>query len=424
MIQNQLLNYVLDTKDSSIITENGLDVSFFCDYTNEYNYIKNHLNQYGKVPDKATFLGEFSDFDVLQVDEPPAYLVSEIYKDKNKRQMASTFNKVRELICEDKIEEALHVYTTNVDKAVSNVGLSCVDILKDTSRYEDYVERCNDFQKFYVKTGFKELDEVIGGWDRHEELATIVARPNVGKSYILFKSALAAAEQGLNVGLYSGEMSSRKVGYRIDTLYSHISNTCISKGNSSVQNTYKDLLDNKLKNIKGSIKVLTPQHIGGLAGVTTLRAFIEKYSLDILFIDQHSLLEDDRKAKNPVEKAANISKDLKQLQVLKQIPIIAVSQQNRTSTEDGIGTEHIAQSDRISQDSTVIIALEKEDKTLTINLVKSRDSENGKKLKYLVDFDKGTFHYIPESADGEDTEETEELRRIYEEDNESEDNPF
>ena len=31
------------------------------------------------------------------------------------------------------------------------------------------------------------------------------------------------------------------------------------------------------------------------------------------------LLDDDRKAKNPVERAANISKDLKNLQVLKKI---------------------------------------------------------------------------------------------------------
>ena len=33
----------------------------------------------------------------------------------------------------------------------------------------------------------------------------------------------------------------------------------------------------------------------------------------MLCIDQHSLLEDDRNARNPVEKASNISKDLKNL---------------------------------------------------------------------------------------------------------------
>ena len=57
--------------------------------------------------------------------------------------------------------------------------------------------------------------------------------------------------------------------------------------------------------------------IGELATVSQLRAFIEKENLDILFVDQHSLLEDERHGKTPVEKAANISKSLKALQVLK-----------------------------------------------------------------------------------------------------------
>lgn len=118
-------------------------------------------------------------------------------------------------------------------------------------------------------------------------------------------------------------------------------------------------------------------------------------------ISIHSL-RDDRKAKNPVERASNISKDLKNLQVLKRIPIISVSQQNRASTDTGVGTEHVAQSDRIAQDSTIILFFErhKDDKSLLdVELVKSRDSVNDKKLTYRVDFNKGEFIYIPGTND-------------------------
>ena len=79
----------------------------------------------------------------------------------------------------------------------------------------------------------------------------------------------------------------------------------------------KKFIDELPTKYKGSIKVLTPNMIDGPAGVNSLRTFIEKEKLDILFVDQHSLLEDDRKARNPIEKAANISKDLKNLQVEK-----------------------------------------------------------------------------------------------------------
>ena len=399
MIQLQMINYILDTKNSSVIFDNNLDDKFFSDYKEEYNYIKSHLDTYGQVPDKETFLAKFKDFDLIKVNEPPKFLVDELYKDYNQRFLAKNFNEIRELLLAGKTDEAMKFYINSSNSAVKANHIECVDILRDTSRYNDYIERGNDFNKYYVKTGFHELDNFIGGWDRQEELATIVARSNVGKSWVLLKCALAAVEQGLKVGLYSGEMSERKVGYRLDTLISHISNSGIIKGYRDYQNVYKEYIDSLPNKYSGSLKVLTPTMIDGPAGVTALRAFIEREELDILFIDQHSLLDDDRKARNPVEKASNISKDLKNLQVLKQIPIISVSQQNRSSTDNGTGLEHIAQADRMGQDSTIVIFLENKEDEFVMTLVKSRDSANGKKLKYHINFDKGIFEYIPEEKD-------------------------
>ena len=419
MIQEQVLNYILNTKDSSLIILNRLDDSFFPNYKNEWNYIVNHFNTYGVIPDKESFLNTFPDFDLINVSEPLQYLVDELYKEHQSNQLATTFNKVRKMLLDNKIEDAVDLYKKAYEDLAVGVPLTSVDILKDTSRYDAYIERLTSFDKYYVRTGLPELDSIIGGWDREEELATIVARTNVGKSWLLLKFAVAAAEQGLNVGVYSGEMSERKVGYRIDTLIQHISNGALIHGSSNIQNDYKTYIENLPTRFKGSIKVLTPNMINGPAGVTTLRAFIEKDNLDILFIDQHSLLEDDRKAKNPIERASNISKDLKNLQVLKRIPIISVSQQNRSSTENGVGSEHIAQSDRIAQDSTIILFFEKhkdDNSLLDIDLVKSRDSVNGKKLTYKVDFNKGEFIYMS-SGD-------EKLQTRYEDDDSEDDSVF
>lgn len=419
MIQLQFLNKLLDSKDASFIITNNITEEFFSDYEQEFKFIKEHLNIYNNIPDKATFLSKFPDFDIIQVDESYNYLLDALYEDRNKRKLALIFNQIRKLLNEGKTEEALNLYSTSTEVAIKAKHIDCVDIVRDISRYEDYVERCSDFNKYYIKTGFNELDKLIGGWERQEELATIAARPGVGKSWVLLKCAVAALEQGLNVGIYSGEMSERKVGYRFDTLVSHISNYSISKGIVDIQNEYKLFIDSLKDKYKGCLKVLTPAMINGVAGVTSLRAFIEKENLDILFVDQHSLLEDDRKARDPVTKAANISRDLKNLQVLKKIPIIAVSQQNREKTENGATTANIAQSDRISQDSTILIFLEQKDSILTLNLVKSRDSETGKMLKYAIDLNKGIFEYIPSDKDNVSTQE--DINALYEE---YEDNPF
>lgn len=398
MIQNQVLNSILANRDSLFIVGNNLTEEFFSDYKKEFNYIKNHIDVYGNTPDLETFLTKFPDFDVFDVKESSVYLLDALYDERNKRFLADAFNKIKDLLNEGKVDDAMTYYASTSSLAVEAKHLESFDYTQDTKeRYETYINKCDNFEKFYIKTGFKELDDIIGGWDRREELATIAARSGQSKTWVLLKMAIAALEQGLRVGLYSGEMSETKVSYRLDTIISHISNYGLMKGDRQFQNQYKLYLDSLNTRYSGCLKILTPPMIAGPAGVTALRAFIEKENLDILFIDQHSLLEDDRKAKNPVEKAANISKDLKNLQVMKKIPIIAVSQQNRSSTENGVGTEHIAQSDRIAQDSTIILFFEKQENILTMHLVKSRDSENGKDLKYSIDLNRGTWTYIPDT---------------------------
>ena len=510
MIQEQVLNKILQDRDSSIITLNNLTTDYFSDYPDEYSFIYNHIQKYSVVPDMATFLNVFPDFSVINVQEPTSYLLEELMHDKNKRFLAANYSKVRQLIMDDKVDDALAILKEASEQSSQLVSLNAVNLIDDTSRYLTYEDKLKNKDKYFIKTGFKELDNILGGWDVNEDLVTIVARNGLGKclekgtkvlmadgsakkvedvvvgdkiqsksgvnnvlalhngisdgytikiddtdetftvsenhiltlidvnkqvlldltiedilnfnfedikkinnlylpipkafsnkkyeneitidnieyyyvrfhiesiklnieyygfmcdgdhryiiydnrilthnTWVLLKCAAAAAKQGKKVGIYSGEMSEDTVGYRIDTLIGHISNGALVHGGGSVESQYKNFLEGLRDNIKGDLYVLTPKMINGPAGVSALRAFIERYNLDILFIDQHSLLEDDRKAKNPVEKASNISKDLKLLQTIKRIPIIAVSQQNRTKLDDGktFDTTQLAQSDRIA----------------------------------------------------------------------------
>jgi replicative DNA helicase len=405
MIQLQVLNYILETKDSSLILMNNLTDDFFSDYRKEFKFIKTHLELYNNICDKATFLSSFPTFEIINVSESPNYLIKGLYDDFNTRKLAETFNKVRTYLMNNDVDAAMQLYQRTQEQLSTGVSLRSVDIIQDTTRFNEYVERCRDFNKYYISTGFKELDKVVGGFDREEELATIVARTNYGKSWILLKCAVAAAQQGLRVGIYSGEMSERKVGYRVDTLLGHMNNGGMTHGNIAIQNEYKKYID-ELPNMNlGPMKVLTPKMIDGPADVNALRMFIEKEQLDILFVDQLSLLEDQRRGKTAVDKMSNISKDLKNLQVMKRIPIISVCQQNRTSTESGgVDTTQIAQSDRIGQDSTMIIFLEKKDEVMKLTLVKSRDSENGKVLTYVTDLNKGNFTYVPDENDANNGE--------------------
>ena len=400
MIQCQMLNKIIQDRDASIITLNNLTADYFSDYKQEFWFIKEHLDEYGNIPDSTTFLNKFPNFEYFEVHESLNYLLTELFNDKNKRFLAEKFNKIRNYIASNDIDSAMQLLREASEQSTSSISLQCVDLIHDTSRYERYLDRIDNKDKYFIKTGFKELDDVICGWDCNEDLVTIVARNGLGKSWILFRCAAAAAKQGKRVGIYSGEMSEDSVGYRIDTLVGNINNGALMHGGSSVKNEYKRFLDTLSEKIQGELFVLTPKMINGPATVSALRAFVEKYNLDVLFVDQHSLLEDDRKAKDKTEKASNISKDLKLLQSVKRIAVVCVSQQNREKLEEGtFDTTQIAMSDRIGQDSSVVIFIERKDDLLKLHIQKSRNSGSGQILTYRVDLNKGIFQFVPSEKD-------------------------
>ena len=405
--QLQVLNWILTTRDSTLITTKGLTKDYFPQYSAEFAFINNHFLQYNQIPDYPTFLKVFPNFEVLEVNESIEYLINELTREKTEVYVAGVFNKVRDLITSGKTDEAVKVIFDATNNLSNNSHLDAVDILEDTSRYDDYLEKCNDFSKYYLTTGLKELDDIIGGFDRQEDYVTVSARSGVGKSWILLKFITAAVNKGYNVGVFNGEMTVNKVGYRFDTLNSSLSNWKLVHGNIDIAAKYKDYLEDLKTNHKGHLYVLTRDRINGPADVNALRGFIDKYNLDVLFVDQHSLLDDMRRGRTEFERAANISKDIKLLQVTKHIPIITVSQQNRSKVDEekGAGTENISNSDRIAQDSTIIIFLSQDQDIMTLNIAKSRDGGTGKKLKYMIDLDHGKFTYIPTEEDSNHTEE-------------------
>ena len=132
-------------------------------------------------------------------------------------------------------------------------------------------------------------------------------------------------------------------------------------------------------------------------------------------MDQHSLLDDIRGGRSGTERATNISIDLKKLQVACDIPIITAVQQNREEKDASTGaasTANIAQSDRIGQDATTVIAVDRKDDIMLLHVTKSRNSVSGKTFRYAVDLNRGMFEYIPE-GDGESGDSGETLKQEF-----------
>ncbi|MCF0114890.1 MAG: hypothetical protein HUJ56_06010, partial [Erysipelotrichaceae bacterium] len=180
MIQLQLISKILETKDYSIITENMLDESYFLGYEEEFKYIKDHYTNYGNIPDKATFLDKFKDIELVDVTESDRYLVDKAREEQLFNKSANVVKRLRDLLVDD-ANVAVEYLLSQIPNLQPNYSINGVDIIKEANiRYEHYTEGKDFGDEWFFTTGFKELDDIIHGVQRQEELFVIFARTNQG----------------------------------------------------------------------------------------------------------------------------------------------------------------------------------------------------------------------------------------------------
>lgn len=399
LISSQVINKILQTKDYSIIKQNGLDKSYFKGYEDEFEFIDNHFKQFGNVPDEQTFLSKFSTFELYQVAETDKYLLDKLYEEKGYNKFAPIIPKLVEILKQDS-RDAYDFLLDNLANIKPEGNVTGHNIIADAEeRYIKYLDKLQAPNEVVISTGFPELDDIFHGWEFEEELVTIMARINVGKSWLLMKFLTEAWKQGYTVGLYSGEMNHIKLGYRFDALFEHLSNRALTWG-STVDN-YKQFID-RLKILPTPFIITTQPELGGKATVPKLRRFVESNNIQILGIDQFSLMEDVRSSTREQNriKMARISEDLYLMSSELKIPILALAQANRAAvdkSEDvGLGMENVKESDDIAANSSKVMGLRQTGSgVLVMDIIKNRFGKVGTKLMYNWDIDKGVFQFIP-----------------------------
>ena len=268
-------------------------------------------------------------------------------------------------------------------------------------------------EKFQIATGFDHLDKIIGGWRRGEELVVMFARTGQGKSWILIKSLAHAWRLGYRVGLIEPEMSDIKTGYRFDTLYGHLSNRSMVRGEELPE--YAKYIED-LEKRENPFFVASPKEFNRRITVSKLRSFIETNNIDILGIDGISYLTDERmkRGDNRTSQLTNISEDLMDLSIELKVPIIVIAQSNREGAkdDDAPGLENIRDSDGIAYNCSVAISARQKDSKMELNVRKNRNGVTGNKLSYLWDIDTGKFTYV-ESDENDDEPRTQHNEESY-----------
>lgn len=419
MVALQIISKILATHDDSILENNLLTVDYFKGYEDAYNYIQEHKKQYGNIPDTATFLAhdDFADrYELVDVTESDRYLVDTIREEYLYYKSVPVVQKIAELLKTDSNAAAEYMLQA-VKELQPTYRLGGTDIISQAEeRYKQFVDRKTNQDEWFFTTGFEELDDLIHGIQREEELFVIFARTNQGKSWILEKICTHVWELGFNIGYISPEMGPKSVGYRFDTLYQNFSNKGLMWGRDTIDEAkYREYIENLKQNNENRFITATPVDFDRKITVTKLRNWVKEYEVDILAIDGIKYLSDERykRGDNLTTSLTNISEDLMALSIELHIPVLVVVQSNRSgvvddSADDTPDLESIRDSDGIAHNASKVLSLRQtKDGILKMGIKKSRFGSVGGKLNYQWDIDTGEFEFIPAEDDAEPSEKTE-----------------
>jgi len=226
-------------------------------------------------------------------------------------------------------------------------------VAKDTLTeiYQD-VEKNRNGHSPGISTGFKELNEALGGW-RPTNLIILAARPGIGKTSLALHFAVVAAKAGYFVNFFSLEMTGKQLFKILLAGASQVSRTQIRDG----------ILNNaelkQIDRVTGQLEDLPIVWNDKPINISNLKSKVKRNHkaghCGLVIIDYLQLIEPtDRKAIRE-QQISEISRTLKGMALELQIPVICLSQLNRMAENDIPQLHHLRESGAIEQDADVVL---------------------------------------------------------------------
>jgi len=182
-----------------------------------------------------------------------------------------------------------------------------------------------------VPSGIFGIDAGAGGFHK-SNMIVVGARPGMGKTAFGLSVAVNASRAGYKVGFISTEMSAVEVGMRLMSLVSGVSSTSIRDASVTPEG-YQRIM-NKSEDLKTlPIRVLDKPSCSVSDVMMQARAWSLAGGLDLLIVDYIQRLISDDKADNRTREVGKFASGMKTIARQLQIPVMALSQINRASTQ-------------------------------------------------------------------------------------------
>ena len=208
-----------------------------------------------------------------------------------------------------------------------------------------------------VPSGFTELDRLTAGWQK-SDLVVIAARPGMGKTAFALSLIRNAAINGKPVAMFSLEMSSVQLATRLIASETEIEGEKLKKGTLR-EDEWKQL-NTKVKNLEDA-----PIFIDDTPALSVFelrakcRRLKEQHGIELIVVDYIQLMRAGDNNGNREQEISTISRSLKALAKELNVPVLVLSQLNRSvETRGGLKKPMLSdlrESGAIEQDADMVI---------------------------------------------------------------------
>ncbi len=208
-----------------------------------------------------------------------------------------------------------------------------------------------------MPTGFTDLDHRTAGWQAGD-LVIVAARPSMGKTALALNMAeYAALKTGKAAAVFSMEMSASQLAFRLISSLGRINQQHLRTG---------DLADEEWPRVTSAITLLAESKIfiddtpslSPLELRSRARRLKREHDLGLIVIDYLQLMQVPGSKENRATEISEISRSLKALAKELAVPVIALSQLNRSleqRTDKRPVMADLRESGAIEQDADVIV---------------------------------------------------------------------
>jgi replicative DNA helicase len=214
-----------------------------------------------------------------------------------------------------------------------------------------------------VSTGFTEMDKMTAGLQRGE-LIIIAGRPSMGKTTLAINIAEnAAIGAQVPAGIFSMEMSAEQLSFRMLSSVGRVSQTRLRNGKLSEEDWPR---------VHSAVSMMSSAPIfiddGGALTPTEVRSRARRlkreHGLGLIVVDYLQLMQVSGNVENRATELSEISRSLKALAKELDVPVIALSQLNRSVEQRNDKKpvmSDLRESGALEQDADLIVFIYREE---------------------------------------------------------------